>query len=88
MGGYLADGTKIVARATIYATGVAYRRLDLPHEERFQGTGLYMAPARAKPPWLAARMSLSSEAATRPARRPCTSRRPPARSQSLFASNR
>ncbi|HJZ50520.1 MAG TPA: FAD-dependent oxidoreductase [Roseiflexaceae bacterium] len=41
MGGYLADGTKIVARATICATGVAYRRLDLPHEERFEGAGLY-----------------------------------------------
>jgi len=41
MGGYLADGTKIVARATICATGVAYRRLGLPHEERFQGAGLY-----------------------------------------------
>jgi thioredoxin reductase (NADPH) len=41
MGGYLADGTKIIARATICATGVAYRRLGLPHEERFQGAGLY-----------------------------------------------
>jgi thioredoxin reductase (NADPH) len=41
MGGYLADGTKIVARATICATGVAYRRLDLPNEERFRGAGLY-----------------------------------------------
>jgi len=41
MGGYLADGTKLVARATICATGVAYRRLGLQHEERFQGTGLY-----------------------------------------------
>lgn len=28
--GVLADGTKIVARATICATGVAYRRLNLP----------------------------------------------------------
>jgi thioredoxin reductase (NADPH) len=41
MGGYLADGTKIIARATICATGVAYRRLSLPHEERFQGAGLF-----------------------------------------------
>jgi thioredoxin reductase (NADPH) len=41
MGGYLADGTKIIARSTICATGVAYRRLGLPHEERFQGAGLY-----------------------------------------------
>ena len=39
--GYLADGTKIVARACICATGVAYRRLGLPNENRFQGAGIY-----------------------------------------------
>src|ERR1700722_18975790 len=39
--GYLADGTKIVARSTICATGVAYRRLDLPNESRFLGAGVY-----------------------------------------------
>src|SRR5439155_13492921 len=41
MAGYLADGTKIVARATICATGVTYRRLGLPNEERFLGAGVY-----------------------------------------------
>jgi len=41
MGAYLEDGTKIVARATICATGVAYRRLGLEHEERFEGAGLF-----------------------------------------------
>src|SRR4029079_17939630 len=39
--GYLADGTKLIARATICATGVAYRRLGLPNEDRFLGAGLY-----------------------------------------------
>jgi thioredoxin reductase (NADPH) len=39
--GYLADGTRIIARATICATGVDYRRLDLPNEDRFLGAGLY-----------------------------------------------
>ncbi len=39
--GYLADGTKIIARATICATGVDYARLGLPGEERFLGVGLY-----------------------------------------------
>jgi thioredoxin reductase (NADPH) len=39
--GYLADGMKIVARATICATGVTYRRLGLPNEERFLGAGMY-----------------------------------------------
>ena len=39
--GYLADGTKIVARATICATGVEYNRLGLPNEERLLGAGVY-----------------------------------------------
>jgi thioredoxin reductase (NADPH) len=39
--GYLADGTKIVARSAICATGVAYRRLGVPNEEKYFGSGLY-----------------------------------------------
>ncbi|MCU1334863.1 MAG: Thioredoxin reductase [Bryobacterales bacterium] len=39
--GYLADGTKIVAKATICATGVEYRRLNLPNEDRLLGRGVY-----------------------------------------------
>jgi thioredoxin reductase (NADPH) len=39
--GYLTDGTKIVARASICATGINYRRLGLPDEEVFYGTGVY-----------------------------------------------
>lgn len=39
--GYLADGTKIVARAALCATGIDYRRLALPNEEKFYGAGLY-----------------------------------------------
>src|ERR1700686_4772269 len=39
--GHLADGTKIVARASVCATGVEYRRLGLPDEERFFGAGVY-----------------------------------------------
>jgi thioredoxin reductase (NADPH) len=39
--GYLADGTKIVARSTICATGVEYRRLNLSKEEKFLGAGVY-----------------------------------------------
>jgi thioredoxin reductase (NADPH) len=39
--GYLADGTKIVARATICATGVNYRRLNLPNEDLLVGLGVY-----------------------------------------------
>jgi len=39
--GYLADGTKIVARSAICATGVSYRRLGVPNEEHYFGAGLY-----------------------------------------------
>jgi thioredoxin reductase (NADPH) len=39
--GYLDDGTKITARATICATGVDYRRLGLPGEDRWIGAGIY-----------------------------------------------
>ena len=39
--GYLADGTRIVAHATICATGVSYRRLNIPDEDRLLGAGLY-----------------------------------------------
>jgi thioredoxin reductase (NADPH) len=38
---YLADGTKIIAGATIYATGVRYHRLGLPNEEELTGAGVY-----------------------------------------------
>jgi thioredoxin reductase (NADPH) len=39
--GYLADGTKVVARAAIVATGIDYHRLNLPNEERLWGAGIY-----------------------------------------------
>src|SRR5712672_4408624 len=39
--GRLADGRKIVAQAAICATGVAYRKLQLPGEDHFFGAGLY-----------------------------------------------
>lgn len=35
------DGTQIAATAVICATGVAWRRLELPGEERMLGAGLY-----------------------------------------------
>jgi thioredoxin reductase (NADPH) len=39
--GHLADGTQIIARSSICATGVRYRRLHLPKEENYFGAGLY-----------------------------------------------
>lgn len=39
--GYLADGTKIIARASVCATGIEYRRLGLPKEGKYYGAGVY-----------------------------------------------
>lgn len=38
---YLQDGTKVVSRAAVCATGIEYRRLGIPNEDRFFGKGLY-----------------------------------------------
>src|SRR5258705_2720135 len=38
--GYLADGTKVVARAAICATGIEDRLLRIPNEKRLRGTGV------------------------------------------------
>jgi thioredoxin reductase (NADPH) len=48
--GVLEDGTRIVARASICATGVAYRRLGLPDEDRFLGAGLYYGAGASEAP--------------------------------------
>src|SRR6266571_638754 len=38
---YLSDGQMLRTRAIIIATGVQYRKLDLPSLERFEGAGVY-----------------------------------------------
>jgi thioredoxin reductase (NADPH) len=38
---YLDDGTKIISRVSVCATGVEYRRLGLPNEEKLFGAGVY-----------------------------------------------
>jgi thioredoxin reductase (NADPH) len=48
--GHLADGTKIIARAAICATGVDYRRLGLPDEEKFLGKGIYYGAGSSEAP--------------------------------------
>jgi thioredoxin reductase (NADPH) len=48
--GYLEDGTKIIARASICATGVEYRRLGLPDDERFLGAGLFYGAGASEAP--------------------------------------
>ena len=42
----LADGTEIVAKSVLIATGAAYRRLGIPELERFKGAGVfYIVPS-------------------------------------------
>ena len=47
----LSDGTEVLARSVVVATGVSYRRLDLPELEPFHGAGVFygagMSEARA-----------------------------------------
>jgi thioredoxin reductase (NADPH) len=46
----MADGSKMVARANICATGVEWRRLGLPDENRFLGLGLYYGAGASEAP--------------------------------------
>jgi thioredoxin reductase (NADPH) len=48
--GYLADGTKIIARASLCATGVEYRKLGLANEERLSGAGVYYGAGASEAP--------------------------------------
>lgn len=48
--GVLEDGTKIVARASICATGVTYRCLGLANEAQFLGAGLYYGAGASEAP--------------------------------------
>lgn len=41
----LSDGTEIGAKAMVIATGVSYRKLDVPGMERVQGAGVYYGAA-------------------------------------------
>lgn len=46
----LADGGQMVARANICATGVEWRRLNLPNEDRLLGRGLYYGAGASEAP--------------------------------------
>jgi thioredoxin reductase (NADPH) len=46
----MADGSKLVARANICATGVEYRRLNLANEEQFLNLGLYYGAGVSEAP--------------------------------------
>jgi thioredoxin reductase (NADPH) len=44
----LSDGSTIMARAVVIATGVRYRRLPVPDVERFEGTSVHYAATMAE----------------------------------------
>ena len=46
----MADGSKMVARANICATGVEYRRLNLPNEDQFLKVGLFYGAGASEAP--------------------------------------
>ena len=46
----MADGSKMIARANICATGVEYRRLNLPNEDRFLNVGLFYGAGASEAP--------------------------------------
>lgn len=46
----MADGSKMIARANICATGIEYRRLNLPNEERFLKVGLIYGAGASEAP--------------------------------------
>jgi thioredoxin reductase (NADPH) len=54
----LDDATEIVARTVIVATGVRYRRLDVPRLEEFEGTSVYYAAT-----WMEAQQCRGDEVA-------------------------
>jgi thioredoxin reductase (NADPH) len=46
----LADGSKMIARANICATGVEYRRLNVPDEDRFLNLGVFYGAGASEAP--------------------------------------
>ena len=46
----MADGTRLSARTNICATGIEWRRLDVPNEARFLGAGLFYGAGASEAP--------------------------------------
>jgi thioredoxin reductase (NADPH) len=46
----MADGTRLTARTNICATGIEWRRLNVPNEARFLGAGLYYGAGASEAP--------------------------------------
>ena len=75
----LDDGTRVQTRAIILATGVEWRRLEVPGMDRLLGRGVYYGARAARRCVSTARRFTWWVEAIRPVRRPCTSRATPSR---------
>ena len=64
----LADGGTMVARANVCATGVEWRHLNLPNEDKLLDAGSFTVREPARRRFAAARTSMWSAAAIPPAR--------------------
>ena len=60
--GQLSDGTSVLGRTLLLATGVEWRRLEVPGIDESLGAGVYYGAGRAKPWAVPGRMSSSLEA--------------------------
>jgi len=77
----LADGNKLSCSALLVATGVQYRRLDMPGVERLTGAGVYYGGALSEAVGLQGDDVYIAGGANRPVRRRSTSPGTPARSR-------
>ena len=68
----LDDELDVHASAVVVASGVRYRRLDLPGLADLEGRGVYYAAGQLEATIVAERNASSSEAPTRPDRRRCS----------------
>ena len=67
----LAEGGKMVARANICATGVEWRRLNLPNEGRLLGRGLYYGAGASEAPLCSGEDVFVIGGVTQPGKRSC-----------------
>jgi thioredoxin reductase (NADPH) len=82
----LADGSEVNARSIVITTGVNYRQLGAKNEEQFTGAACTTGRPTPKPTRAATRTCTWWAAATRRARRPCTSPSTPGACTSSSAS--
>ena len=68
----LSDGSEASARAVVLATGISYRRLEIPELDALIGTGVFYGAGITESRGLAGERALSSAGATPRGRPPCT----------------